>query len=181
MANMKIKYVIFSLIIVIFFSITIDGQTSSNVKAKTNIKQKDVSSVLGKPVYESTVDSLNTKVWIITQKKYIELISSKKGKLISNMNNNIVRDKANKKSIMTGTHYFIFDVMNIINGKEIANTGAKVEIVSPSRKVSSVQLQPMMNHFGGSVILDEKGEYLFTINLNIGWSYATSQFKFKIK
>jgi hypothetical protein len=181
MANMKIKYVILSLIIVIFFSITIAGQTSSSVKVKTIIKQKDVSSVLGKPVYESTVDSLNTKVWIITQKKYKELMSSKKGKLISNINNNIESDKVTKKDLITGTHYFIYDVMNVINGKEIANTSAKVEIVSPSRKVSSVHLQPMMNHFGGGITLAEKGEYLFTINLNIGWSYATSQFKYKVK
>jgi hypothetical protein len=29
--------------------------------------------------------------------------------------------------------------------------------------------------------LDEKGEYLFTINLNVGAGYKTTQFKYKVQ
>jgi hypothetical protein len=39
----------------------------------------------------------------------------------------------------------------------------------------------MINHFGGGVMLDEIGEYLFTINLNVGMGYKTSQFKYELK
>ena len=90
-------------------------------------------------------------------------------------------NKTTKEAVMAGTHYFIFDVTNITNGKEFADSSAKVEIVSATKKISSVHLQPMMNHFGGGVTLDEKGSYLFTINLDIGAGYKTTQFKYKVK
>jgi hypothetical protein len=93
----------------------------------------------------------------------------------------LTMDRATKKTMMEGTHYFIFDVTNIKTGKEVADTSAKVEIVSPSKIISSVNLKPMINHFGGGVSLDEKGDYLFTINLNVGAGYKTSQFKYEIK
>jgi hypothetical protein len=158
------------------------GQTKYKVKMENIIKRNDISSAMGKPVYESTVDSLNTKVWILSQKKYKEIMKTKMGKMMGKMKEkNMVMDKATKEAMMAGTHYFIFDVTNITNGKEIADTSAKVEIVSPSKKISSVNLQPMMNHFGGGVSLDEKGEYLFTINLNVGAGYKTTQFKHKVK
>jgi hypothetical protein len=158
------------------------GQTKYKVKMENIIKRNDISSAMGKPVYESTVDSLKTKVWILSQKKYKEIMKTKMGKMMGKMKEkNMVMDKATKEAMMAGTHYFIFDVTNITNGKEIADTSAKVEIVSPSKKISSVNLQPMMNHFGGGVSLDEKGEYLFTINLNVGAGYKTTQFKHKVK
>jgi hypothetical protein len=158
------------------------GQTTDTIKTNITIKQNDISNVLGEPVFESTVDSLNTKVWILTQNQYNELMKTKVGKTMDNMkDDNMEMDKTTKEAMKEGTHYFIFDVTNITTGKEAADTSAKVEIVSPSKKISSVNLQPMINHFGSGVTLDEKGEYLFTINLNIGSGYKTTQFKYKIK
>ncbi len=179
---MKIKYVLLSTIIIVVLTLTMFGQSIRSVKPKTIIKQKDVSSVMGKPVYESTVDSLNTKVWILSQKKYKEMMKTTMGKLMSKMKNKDIKmDQETKDAIIAGTHYFIFDVTNIMNGKEFADSSAKVEIVSPLKKISSVHLQPLMNHFGGGVSLVEKGEYLFTINLDIGAGYKTTQFKYKLK
>lgn len=178
---MKTKYVLLATIILITLTLTMFGQTKQKIKTIPVIKQKDVSSVLGKPVYESNVDSLNTKVWIISQKKNKELMKTNMGKMMSKMDNKLNMDKETKAAVLTGTHYFIFDVTNITTGKQFADSSAKVEIVSPLKKLSSVNLQPMMNHFGGGVTLNEKGEYLFTINLNIGMGYKTSQFKYKVK
>ena len=45
---------------------------------------------------------------------------------------NMEMDKTTKEAVKEGTHYFIFDVTNITTGKEVANTSAKIEIVSPS-------------------------------------------------
>jgi hypothetical protein len=175
---MKIKYTLFSAAIVIFFALTAFAQTNS----KINIKKDDIASVLGKPVFELTVDSLNTKVWIISVQRYKEVMKSSTGKTMSKMKDDkMPMDKSTKESMMSGTHYFIFDVRNITTGKEFADTSAKVAIVSPSKKMVSVSLSPMMNHFGGGVTLNEKGNYLFTINLNIGSGYKTTQFKYKVK
>jgi hypothetical protein len=163
-------------------TLTSFGQTTKEMKTKTIIQQKDISSVLGKPVFESIVDSLNTKVWILTQNQYKEIMKTKMGETMTTMkDDSLTMDRATKKTMMEGTHYFIFDVTNIKTGKEVADTSAKVEIVSPSKIISSVNLKPMINHFGGGVSLDEKGDYLFTINLNVGAGYKTSQFKYEIK
>jgi hypothetical protein len=38
-----------------------------------------------------------------------------------------------------------------------------------------------MSYFGAGISLNEKGDYLFTINLNIGMGYKTTQFKYTLK
>jgi hypothetical protein len=158
------------------------GQNNINVKTKTDPKENDLSDVMGKPVFESTVDSLNTKVWIISQQENKDLKKTKTGKTMGKMKEkNSVANTSTKVAIISGNYYFIFDVTDIKNGKEVADTSAKVEIVSPTKKIVSVNLKPMMNHFGSGVLLDESGEYLFTINLNVGSGYKTTQFKYAVK
>jgi hypothetical protein len=178
---MKTKYVFLSTILTIVLTLNMNGQITDTVKTKTSIKQNDISNVLGKPVFESIVDSLNTKVWILTQNQYKKIMKTKMGETMDEMKDTTKEmDKATKEALLEGTHYFIFDVTNIKTGKEVADTSAKVEIVSPSKIIFSVNLKPMINHFGGGVMLDEKGEYLFTINLNVGSGYKTSQFKYRL-
>ena len=82
---------------------------------------------------------------------------------------------------MEGSYFIILDVTNISTGKEFADTSAKVEIVSPTKKLSSANFIPMMNYFGAGISLTEKGDYLFTINLNIGAGFKTTQFKYTFK
>lgn len=175
---MKTKYVLLSTILVIVLTITMFGQPTNNVKTETVIKKNDVANVMGKPVYQSTTDSLTTKVWIISQKQIKEMMTTEMGKM---KDKKMEKDKSTKESMMTGNYCIILDVTNISNGKEFADTSAKVEVVSPSKKLSSVNFIPMMNYFGGGVSLDEKGDYLFTINLNIGIGYKTTQFKYMLK
>jgi len=180
---MKTKYVLLLIaILVIVLTVTMIGQTVSNENKDSLKKVNDLSDVLGKPVYESTIDSLNTKVWIISQNKNKEMLKTTTGKSMAKMKDkNTTEDKSTKAAIVSGTHYFIFDVTNITKGKEVADTSAKVEVVSPSKKIISLNLKPMMNHFGSGITLDEKGDYLFTINLNVGTSYKTTQFKYSVK
>ncbi len=179
---MKTKYVFLSMIMIIAFTLSVNGQSEYKEKTKSVVKKNDISSAMGKPVFELTVDSLNTKVWILTQWKYQKMMKTHMGKTMGKMKtDNKTMNKETKNAAMSGTNYFIFDVTNIRNGKEFADTSAKVEIVSPSKKVSSVILQPMMNHFGSGVSLKEKGVYLFTINLNIGSGYKTTQFKYRVR
>lgn len=179
---MKTKYIILPMILFLALTLKMFGQVESKVDTKSITKQNDISGVLGKPIFESTIDSLNTRVWIITQHKYKEMIKTGPGKVTDKMKDkNVKMDADTKKAMLEGTHYFIFDVTNINNRKEVADPSAKVEIVAPSKKNSSVNLQPMMNYFGGGILLEEKGEYLFTINLDVGMGYRTTQFKYELK
>jgi hypothetical protein len=68
-----------------------------------------------------------------------------------------------------------------VSGKEIANASAKVLIVSPSKKNSSVDLMPMMNHFGDGLTLDEEGDYQFTVSVNVDGVIKTSQFEYEVE
>lgn len=179
---MKTKYSLITTTILLISALTMCGQTPQAKKSKPLIKNNDISSVLTTPDYESTVDSLKTKVWIITLKKYKELVKTATGKTMSKpKNSNIEVGKTNQDAIIAGTHCLIFDVTNFKSGKELADTSAKVEISSPTKKVTSVHLQPLMSYFGGGIMLNERGQYLFTINLNIGSGYKTTQFKYKVR
>jgi hypothetical protein len=179
---MKIKYTLLPIILVMFFALTMFGQSAEREIKKNILKKDDISGMLGKPVFELTVDSLNTKVWIISLQKYKGMMKTRKGKTMGKMKDDkMPMDKGTKETMTSGTHYFIFDVTNITTGMEFADTSAKVAIVSPTKKMASVSLRPMMNHFGGGITLDEKGYYLFTINLNVGSGYKTTQFKYKLK
>lgn len=175
---MKTKNVILSMILVIILTLSIFGQTTTNVKTKTTIKKNEIPNMLGKPVYASTTDSLNTKVWIISQNRNKEIM---KTKIVKMKDKNTTMDKTTKEAMMEGSYFIILDVTNISTGKEFADTSAKVEIVSPTKKLSSANFIPMMNYFGAGISLIEKGDYLFTINLNIGAGYKTTQFKYTFK
>jgi hypothetical protein len=175
---MKTKIMLLSTILLIVLTMSLFGQTTQNVKPNTVIKQNDISNVMDKPVYESTTDSLTTKVWIISQSKIKEMMTTNMGKM---KDKKMESDKTNKEAIIAGNYCVILDVKNISTGKEFADTSAKVEIVSPAKKLSTANFIPMMNYFGGSVQLNGKGDYLFTINLNIGMGYKTTQFKYTLK
>ena len=175
---MKTKYVFISMIILVFLTMSSFGQTSNNEKTKTVMKKNDMPNLLGKPVYASTTDSLSTKVWIISQARNKEIM---KTKIVKMKDKNAPIDKTTKEEILAGSYFIILDVTNIYSGKEFADTSAKVEVVSPSKKLSSANFIPMMSYFGAGVSLNEKGDYLFTINLNIGMGYKTTQFKYTLK
>ena len=94
---MNLKYAIISTtIMVLVLILTIFGQPKYKVKQKTIIKKNDISKVMSKPVFESTYNSLNTKVWIISQAKNRKVM------------------KTTNQSILTGTHYFIFDLTDAV-------------------------------------------------------------------
>jgi hypothetical protein len=175
---MKTNYLSLLTIMVFIFSLSIYGQSTQKVKSKTIMKKNDISRSLGGPVYASTKDSLNTKVWIISQTRNREIM---KTKIVKMKDKSAPMDKVTKEEMMAGSYFIILDVTNISSGKEFADTSAKVEVVSPSKKLSSANFIPMLSYFGAGVSLTEKGDYLFTININIGMGYKTTQFKYTLK
>ena len=82
---------------------------------------------------------------------------------------------------MAGTHHIMLEVTDAAIGKNIADASAKVLLVSPSRKNSSVDLKRMMSHFGSALTLDEKGEYQVTVSVNVGGVSKTTRFQYAVK
>lgn len=192
---MKTKYALLSTVLAFVFALTVLGQTTHKVKTKPVIKKNDISSVMGKPTYESKVDSLDTKVWILTQAQHKKMMKGKMGLMMRRemeslhkhpmmgrmSDSSMGMDMASRKAMMEGTHFIMLDVRNISTGREIADASAKVQIVYPSKKNFAVDLKAMMSHFVSALTLNEKGEYLFTINVNVGAGYKTMQFKYVVR
>ena len=137
---MKLKNMLMPMILVIVFTAAIFGQTARETKKKTIMKKDDISRTLGRPVFARTADSLNTRVWIITQQRNREIMKTKVVKMKDT--DTKVMDKPTKEAMMEGNYFIILDVTNTSSGKEFADSSAKVSIVSPTQKVTSATLYP---------------------------------------
>jgi hypothetical protein len=159
------------------------------------MKHHRMSSMMGKPIADVTVEGLHMKVWLMTQKHHKKMMEKMKhdgmGMKDTSMTMNkdkkgmehdgMKMDKATMEAMMAGSHCIMLNVTNAADGKEIANASANVLIVSPSKKSSSVDLKPMMSHFGDGLTLDEKGEYQLTVSVNVGGVSKTTQFQYTVK
>jgi hypothetical protein len=192
---MKTKYVLLSAVLAFVLALTVYGQTTHKANSKAVIKRNNISQVMGKPTYESKVDSLDTKIWVMTQAQHKRMMNGKMGMMMRRemksfgkrpmmgqmSDSSMGMDMASRKAMMEGTHFIILDVTNTSTGMEIADASAKVQIVDPSTDNFSVNLKPMISHFASGLTLKQKGKYLFTINLNIGSGYKTMQFKYIVR
>ena len=175
---LKIKYFGLAFMMTFVIAHTMDGQTAHDTNEDANLKNSNALILIGVPVFVSTLDSLDTKVWILSQKKNKEIM---KANIDVMKEKNIEMEKPARDAMSAGTHCFLLNITNILNGDEITSAAATVEVVSPAKKNYSFKLLPMMNYFGSGVSLNEKGEYQFTINLNYGSICKTTHFKYKVK
>jgi hypothetical protein len=146
--------------------------TSDSTKA--DLKTHDMSVKMGKPTADATVGGLHIKVWLMTQTEHKEMMAGMK-------HEGAGMSGAMRDSMMAGTHHIMLDVTDVSLGKEIANASAKVLVVSPTKKSSSVDLKSRMSHFGGALTLDEKGEYGFTVVVTDGGVSKTTKFQYAVK
>ena len=228
---MKTKQTLLTAVLTIALTLPLLGQDTLNDTTKTEPKQPDLSSMLGKPTADVSVGGVQMKVWLMTQEQHKEIMkqemsqmpmhADKEGEIgrmdltgIDHANMTMAKDmkglpydsvgtknasvstvhdtvdaiqgsrsmgKATMDSMTAGTHHIVLDVTEVASGKEIAGASASVLIESPSKKNSSVDLKAMMQHFGGALTLDEKGEYRFTVNVSFGGVTKTTQFQYAVK
>ncbi len=205
---MKIKYALLSTVLIVVLTLPMLGQNTHGDTTKSDMNHHHMLSMMGKPTVDTAVEGLNMKVWLMTQKQHKKMMKGKMGRMMMDkdmkgmkhdgmgmkdtsmtMNEDMKgmkhdgmkMDKATKEAMMAGTHCIMLDITDAPSGKEIANASANVQIVSPSKKSSSVDLKPMMNHFGDGLILDEKGKYQFTVSVNLDGVSKTTQFQYTVK
>lgn len=202
---MTTKRVLLSAVLTIALTLPVFGQGTRDDTTKSGMKRLDLSSMRIQPTVDATVEGVHIKVWLMTQKEHKEMMKEKKGQMMmygekegamgemgmkdSSMGKDMKgmkhdgmgMNKAMMDSMMAGTHHIMLDVTDSARGKEIAGASAKVLIVSPSQKNSSVDLRSMKGHIGSALTLDEKGEYRFAVNVNVGGVSKTTQFKFTVK
>ena len=207
---MKANYALLSMVLTIALTLPVFGQDTRDNTPKSEMKQHDMSSMMGKPTIDATVEGLHMKVWLMTQEQHKEMMKGKmdqrmmpggKDGAIGRMEMKGMNDTsmgmgkdmkgmkhvgmgmntAMKDSMMAGTHHIMLEVTDAAIGKNIADASAKVLLVSPSRKNSSVDLKRMMSHFGSALTLDEKGEYQVTVSVNVGGVSKTTRFQYAVK
>ena len=206
---MNITYALMPAVFIAVLALPVFGQDNHDDTTKADMKTPNMSSMMGKPAVDATVEGLHIKVWIMTQKEHKDMMGAGMGQMkhgekegaMSQPDMKRMKDtsmaagkemqvmkhdsmgtnKAMMDSMMAGTHHVGLEVTDAANGKEVANARAKLLIISPSKKPSSVELKPMMSHFGGALTLDEKGEYLFTVDVNIGGVSKTARFQYVVK
>jgi hypothetical protein len=204
---MKIKYAFLSTVLTIALTMPMIGQDTHADTTKTKMKHHDMSSMMGKPTTDATVGGLHIKVWLMTQKQHKGMMKDKKGQMMMHgekegemggmgmkdtsmgmgkdmmgmKHEGMEMDKATKDAMMAGTHHIGLEVTDATKGTAIANATVNLVIESPSKKTSSVDLKPMMSHFGSGLTLDEKGKYQFTVNVTVGGISKATQFQYAVK
>ncbi len=207
---MKVKYVFLSTALTVVLALPLFGQHNHDDMKKSEMKKHNMSSMMGKPTVDATVDGLHMKVWVMTQKQHKKMMKGKMGKMMmhgekegemehmemSEMHDTSMEmgkdmkgmkhegmgmSKAMMDSMMAGTHCIMLHVSDAATKKGISEAKANALIVSPSMKHSSVELKPMMRHFGGGLTLDEKGKYTITVSVNVNGVSKSKEFQYKVK
>jgi hypothetical protein len=180
---MKIKITFFAFVMAISLTLPAFAQftPAPDTVPKPDMKQHDMLSKMSKPTFQATSGDLLFSVWITTQEEHKMMMMEMKKDSGSMMGKGMEVDNATKEAMMAGTHHMVVEVKNNAGGKETKAISAKVEIISPTNKNSSVDLKmPKADHFGSGLTLDEKGEYQFTVSVLVGNISKTIKLKYTV-
>jgi hypothetical protein len=180
---MKTKYVLLSTALTIALTLPLFGQHKNDDMTKTDMKKHHMSSMMGKPIVDATVEGLHMKVWLMTQKQHKKMMKEEMERMgMGKMKDTSMgMDKATKEAMMAGTHHLMLEITDSTSGKEIVDASNKVLIEYPSKKSWSADLKPMMSHFGRGLTLNEKGKYKFKVVVVAGGVPKAKQFKYTVK
>ena len=194
----------------IVLTLPLFGNHNHGDTTMTGMKQHDMSKMMGKPTVNATVEGLHMKVWIMTQRQHKKMMKGNMGKMMMHhemedtmghmsmsemddtskgMGKDMIgmkhkgmgMNKAMMDSMMAGTHCIMLEVSDAATKKGISEASATLMIMSPSQKQSSVDLKPMMRHFGSSLTLTEKGKYHLLMTVNVNGNSNTKEFEYTVK
>lgn len=222
---MKTKKFVLSAVLTAFLALPAFGQYGTyNDSSKSGTSGH--SMMMGKPVYESTVQGTHLKVWIMSQEERNKWMNSKTLRDSSGMDrlgtdkmgtdnqtgndrmgtdnrtgndrmgtdNRTGNDRMGTNSRMgtdtskwgtgtsgavgMGTHHVMVEATDASTNQSLRDITGTLQVTSPSMKTTSVDLNPMANHYGADVNLDEQGQYQFTLNLTVDGTSKTAQFQY---
>jgi hypothetical protein len=178
---MKTKITFFTFILAMALTLPMYAQYTPDTIAKPGITQLDKESMMGKPTFQATSGDLLFSIWITKQEDHKKMMMEMKKDSGSMIGKGMEIDKATKEAMMAGTHHMSVEVKNNAGGKETNAISAKVEIVSPTNKNSSVELKrPLADHFGSGITLGEMGEYQLTVSVLVGNISKTIKLKYTV-
>ena len=78
---MTTKYALLTAVLTIALTFPLLGQGTRNDTTKTDPKQPDLSSMMGKPTVDTTVGGVQMKVWLMTQDEHRKIMKQKMGQM----------------------------------------------------------------------------------------------------
>ncbi len=189
---MNIRFAFLSTALTIALTLPVLAADTHVDTTKAGMKKHDMSNIMGKPTADAKVGGLHIKVWLMSQQKHSEMMEHGPGMMMKHgekegdmsgmgmKDSSMAMDKASKDAMMAGTHHIGLEVTDAAKGTAITGISVNLVIESPSKKESSVDLKPMMSHFGSGLTLDEKGEYKFKVNVNVGGITRTTRFHYAV-
>jgi predicted nucleic acid-binding Zn-ribbon protein len=79
---MKTTHALLATVLAIALTLPVFGQETRGEKAGTEMRHRDMSSMLGKPTVDATVEGLHMKIWLMTQKQHKELMKGRMGQMM---------------------------------------------------------------------------------------------------
>ena len=141
-------------------------------------------SAASPPTFETTTSGLEIKVWVMTAEEHQKMMESMKtdnDKEGTMDNKDMSMNKSDRKMAMSGTHHIKVEVADAASNEARNDLIAKVEITSPSKKTSWVDLRSMSNHYGSDLDLTESGSYTFLINIDDKGTKKATHFNYTVR
>lgn len=123
--------------------------------------------MIAKPIFETTNAGLQMKVWI----------SSMKEKWDDVMN----QDVAATEELPNGTHHIMVALREAESSKIVSGANVKALILSPSNEKTTADLKTMMDQYGGTLNLPEKGEYQISVSVENNGVSSVTPFNYTVK
>jgi hypothetical protein len=145
--------------------------------------------LLGEPTFEKTSDGLNIKVWIVPQKDSVKLAERTREEIESSGVFNKDTSSSGRRGIgsmgggepLAATHQIMLEISDAVDNKKLENVTPEVVVVTPSHQSTTVELESMMDHFGGNLTLKEKGQYELSTIVMVDGIAKTVKFPFVLK
>jgi hypothetical protein len=154
-----------------------------------------ISNIMGRAAVDTTIEGVRIRCWVISQHHHGALMEKRSDRILMGMDADptdtvTVKDptmvhvemgKETTALMTAGTHHVLLNVTDSVSGNEIVNTSAKLLMVTPSGKESSVSLKQMMNNFGMGITMTEKGWHHLTLDVNANGFSRIEHFNYRIK
>jgi len=146
-------------------------------------QERAKTAIMDEPVFEKSMDGLDIKVWIVDEKnksRFAIRNEEEKSGMATERNQVVTDGPVNDSALPIGTHYIAIRAKENKNGKELEESPT-VLIESPSKDAIKVQLKAVRDNYVGSLILEDKGEYKFTLTVNVSGVPEAIPFTYTVK
>ena len=200
-----IMKVLLFLVISIFLTLSMKGQTDRNVNIdESGMGKISTPDLIGKPTFESNKNGLEVRIWItpgntLMNEIGINMDSTGMGMNLGDNTTNSKRDsstqmwdtinpsyeiKGNSRSVPAesnkATHQVLVELIDTKTNEAISSATISVDALFPSGRHQSFNLLPKTGEFGGKLSLDEKGSYQLGLNISHNGNEMMIPFKYTV-